>query len=68
MSDSERSFLTEQLELTKKNMLASINGLTDAQWKFKPAPRSGACRNAPSTSFSPRISFPALRKGVAARE
>ncbi len=38
MTDAERAFLIEQLELSKKNMLASINGLTTAQWKFKPAP------------------------------
>jgi len=38
MTDSERAFLLEQLEQTKKDMLASINGLTAAQWKFKPTP------------------------------
>jgi hypothetical protein len=38
MTDAERAYLIEQLELSKKNMLASINGLTAAQWKFKPAP------------------------------
>ena len=38
MNDAERAFLIEQLELSKKNMLASISGLTDAQWRFKPAP------------------------------
>ena len=38
MTSAERSFLLEQLETSKKNMLASIEGLTDAQWKFKPAP------------------------------
>lgn len=38
MSADERAYLVEQLELTKKNMLASITGLTQAQWEFKPAP------------------------------
>ena len=38
MTDSERAYLIEQLELSKKNMLASIQGVTEAQWKFKPAP------------------------------
>jgi uncharacterized damage-inducible protein DinB len=38
MNDSERAFLLDQLEQSKKNMLASIQGLNDAQWKFKPAP------------------------------
>jgi DinB superfamily len=38
MNDSERAFLIEQLEKSKKDFLASIDGLTDAQWKFKPAP------------------------------
>ena len=38
MTSSERSYLLEQLETSRKNMLASIEGLTDAQWKFKPAP------------------------------
>jgi uncharacterized damage-inducible protein DinB len=38
MSDSERTYLLEQLEQSKKAVLASIDGLTDAQWKFKPAP------------------------------
>src|SRR5260370_25017853 len=36
MSDTERSFLIEQLEQSRKAMLASIDGLTEAQWKFKP--------------------------------
>jgi hypothetical protein len=38
MSDSERTYLLDQLEQSKKAMLASIDGLTEAQWKFKPAP------------------------------
>src|SRR6266403_228164 len=38
MNEAERAFLIEQLELSKKNMLASIAGLTEAQWRFKPAP------------------------------
>jgi uncharacterized damage-inducible protein DinB len=38
LSDSERSFLLEQLEQSKKAMLASINGLSEEQWKFKPDP------------------------------
>src|SRR6266404_9629 len=38
MNEAERAFLIEHLELSKKNMLASIAGLTEAQWRFKPAP------------------------------
>jgi hypothetical protein len=38
MNDAERAFLIEQLELSKKNFLASIADVTAAQWKFKPAP------------------------------
>src|SRR5690242_11387932 len=38
MTDAERALLVEQLEQSKKGMLASIDGLTAAQWKFKPAP------------------------------
>ncbi len=38
MTRAERAYLVEQLEQSKKNMLASIEGLTEAQWKFKPAP------------------------------
>jgi hypothetical protein len=38
ISSAERSYLLEQLETSKKNMLAAIEGLSDAQWKFKPAP------------------------------
>jgi uncharacterized damage-inducible protein DinB len=38
MTGAERAYLIKQLEQSKKNMLASIQGLTDAQWKFKPAP------------------------------
>jgi hypothetical protein len=38
MSDTERTYLIEQLEQSRKAMLASIDGLTDAQWTFKPAP------------------------------
>ena len=38
MSSAERTYLLEQLETSRKNMLATIEGLSDAQWKFKPAP------------------------------
>jgi len=38
MTSAERAYLIEQLEQSKKNMLASIQGVTEAQWKFKPAP------------------------------
>lgn len=38
MTDSERAYLVEQLEKSKKDFLAAISGLTDAQWKYKPAP------------------------------
>jgi hypothetical protein len=38
MNDAERAFLVEQLEKSKKDFLASIEGVTAAQWKFKPAP------------------------------
>jgi hypothetical protein len=38
MNPAERAFLIEQLEKSKKDFLASIDGLTAAQWKFKPSP------------------------------
>jgi uncharacterized damage-inducible protein DinB len=38
LNDSERAFLIEQMELSKKAFLSSISGLSDAQWQFKPAP------------------------------
>lgn len=38
LNDAERTYLIERLEETKKNFLASITGVSDAQWKFKPAP------------------------------
>ena len=38
MTPAERAYLLEQLEQSKKEMLASIQGVTAAQWKFKPAP------------------------------
>jgi hypothetical protein len=38
MSPAERSYLLDLLESSKTGMLASIQGLSDAQWKFKPAP------------------------------
>jgi hypothetical protein len=38
LTDSERAFLVEQLEQTKKDVLASIAGLTPAQWTFKAGP------------------------------
>ena len=38
MTPAERSYLLEQLESSRNEMLASIEGLTEAQWKFKPAP------------------------------
>lgn len=38
MTPAERAYLLEQLEQSKKEMLASIQGVSAAQWKFKPAP------------------------------
>ena len=38
MNDAERAYLLEQLEQSRAAMLASIDGLNEAQWKFKPAP------------------------------
>ena len=33
MSGSERTYLLDQLEQTRKGVLASIDGLTEAQWQ-----------------------------------
>jgi uncharacterized protein YciI len=38
LTESERSFLVETLEQSKKNMLSSIEGVIAAQWRFKPGP------------------------------
>ncbi len=38
LNDAERAYLIEQMEMSKKAFLASISGLSEAQWKFKPAP------------------------------
>ena len=38
MTAAERAYLLDQLEQSKKEMIASIQGVTAAQWKFKPAP------------------------------
>ncbi len=38
MTPAERAYLLDQLEQSKKEMLASIHGLTQDQWTFKPAP------------------------------
>jgi len=38
MNPAERAFLLDQLESSKKEFLASIQGLTPAQWTFKAGP------------------------------
>lgn len=38
LNDSERTFLVDQLQQTKKDVLASIGGLTPEQWTFKAGP------------------------------
>jgi DinB superfamily len=38
ITKAERTYLLQQLESSKAAMLASIKGLTPAQWNFKPAP------------------------------
>jgi uncharacterized damage-inducible protein DinB len=38
LNGSERAFLIGQMELSKKAFLASISGISEAQWTFKPAP------------------------------
>jgi hypothetical protein len=38
MTETERAYLLKELKSSEKAMLASIDGLTPAQWTFKPAP------------------------------
>jgi uncharacterized damage-inducible protein DinB len=38
MTQAERAYLIDQLEQSKKGVLASIAGVSDGQWTFKPAP------------------------------
>ena len=38
MTQEERAAIVKQFEDTKANLLKEINGLSDAQMKFKPAP------------------------------
>jgi hypothetical protein len=38
ITTEERNYLLEQLEASRKGFVASIQGLTPAQWTFKPAP------------------------------
>jgi hypothetical protein len=38
LSASERSMAVEEMERTRKAFLASLEGLTDAQYRYKPAP------------------------------
>ena len=38
LNDAERTFLVNQLELTKKAFVESLTGVTPAQWRFKAAP------------------------------
>lgn len=38
MADAERKYLLDQLDQSKKVMLASIQGVTPAQWTYKSAP------------------------------
>jgi len=38
ITKAERTYLLQQLDSSKSAMLASIKGLTPAQWTFKPAP------------------------------
>jgi DinB superfamily len=38
LTDTERTFLIDQLELTKKGFIDSLTGLSPEQWRFKAAP------------------------------
>ena len=38
MSEAERTYLVSELKSSEVALLASINGLTPAQWTFKPSP------------------------------
>jgi DinB superfamily len=38
LTDGERAFLLEQLQKSRKDFLSSIQGMSDAQWRYKPAP------------------------------
>src|SRR5260370_29702776 len=38
ITSDERTYLLDQLEQSKKGVLASISRLTQSQWTFKPAP------------------------------
>jgi DinB superfamily len=35
LTDTERTYLVGQLEQTEKDVIASLQGLSDAQWKYK---------------------------------
>ena len=37
LNDGERAFLLEQLQKSKKDFISSLAGISDAQWRFKPA-------------------------------
>jgi hypothetical protein len=38
INDTERAFLLDQMQKSKKDFLSSLQGMTDAQWRYKPAP------------------------------
>jgi DinB superfamily len=38
ITSDERAYLLDQMEQSKKGVIASISGLTQSQWTFKPAP------------------------------
>jgi len=44
MTRTERSYLLSQLESSKAAVLASIHGLSQAQWTFKPVPEAWSVR------------------------
>jgi hypothetical protein len=51
MTAAERAYLIEQLEQSKKNVPASIQGVTEAQWSSSRRRMYGRWPSAPSTSF-----------------
>jgi hypothetical protein len=67
MTDAERTKVLNWLEESRKEFLAAIDGVTEAQWKWKPAPEKwsvGEC--AEHVVISEADLFANIRKALAA--
>ena len=60
LTDSERSSALEELEASRRRLLAALEGLTDEQWQLRPTPESWSIAECAEHITAAEIALPKL--------